>query len=63
MLQDLQYLVGTSKAPCWAVADRTITQSVVGGPIASGSSEGSAGGKGWRLRGRIWVALIDWSTG
>jgi hypothetical protein len=35
------------------VAERTIVQSVSGGPSARGSSLGLAGGKGCKLRGKI----------
>lgn len=53
MLQVLQYLTGTSIAAVSEVevANLTETQSFIGGPIASGSAVGSAGGNGWRFRG------------
>ena len=53
MLQVLQYLVGTSIAAVVDVADMTIVHSVRVGPRANGSSFGSVGGNGCRLRGRI----------
>lgn len=53
MLQVLQYFVGTSMAAVLEVAEMTIVQSVVGGPMVRGSSLGLGGGKGCRLRGRI----------
>jgi hypothetical protein len=53
MLQDLQYLVGTSIAELCDVADLTKVHSVVGGPMANGSSFPVGGGKGCKLRGRI----------
>jgi hypothetical protein len=46
MLQVLQYFTGTSIAATSDVASFTITQSLVGGPIISGSPEGSGGGIG-----------------
>lgn len=53
MLQDLQYLVGTSIAAVVEEGERTVVQDVVGGPRARGSVVGGVGGKGWRFRGRI----------
>lgn len=34
--------------------EETIIQAVLRGPRERGSLVGSVGGKGWRLRGRIW---------
>lgn len=53
MLQVLQYFVGTSMAALLAPVVLTMVQAVIGGPNASGSSESSGGGNGWRFRGRI----------
>ena len=44
MLHVLQYFTGTSIAATSDVANLTMTQSFVGGPIAKGSSDGSDGG-------------------
>jgi len=54
MLQVLQYLTGTSMAAVPEPASLIMTQSFIGGPKVNGSSFGSAGGKGWILRGKIW---------
>lgn len=54
-MQVLQYFTGTSIAAVWEVASRTITQSLVGGPIARGSS---LGGKAWIFLGKICLRLV-----
>jgi len=63
MLQGLQNLVGTSMAAVFSDLDveeeMTIVQSVSGGPRARGSALGLAGGKGWRLRGRIYTFAVS----
>ena len=62
MLHVLQYFTGTSIAATADVANLTITQSSVGGPIAKGSSEGSGTGIEWRLRGTIPGSTTDACT-
>ena len=59
MLQVLQYFTGTSMAAMSEVAGLIMTQSLVGGPIAMGSSAGSGGGMGCKFRGRILIHLIS----
>jgi hypothetical protein len=39
--------------------EMTIVQSVSGGPRARGSALGLGGGKGWRLRGRIYIFAVS----
>lgn len=71
MPHDLQYLTGTSIAVAGpgppesdveegsGLKERTVTQSVVGGPSASGSSFRGAGGCGCSPRGRIYVCVSN----